>query len=181
MCFPIKFDGSAPLSHISVCFAAHQTAQYSPSIVGSRLYDAKSFQMTVVVSWRYNNRTEVTPNNWLYWLQRPVTFVFPPVHFMVLFFVLFFWCVFVFFFMTNEFVIYWPSPVISLFCHGFWARMWHNKDGGEKKKGRRWRRSDSSMHSSASIPSAAMTPYRLYKHYANVCAAVQCAIMWCWR
>lgn len=97
MCFPIKFDGSAPLSHISVCFAAHQTAQYSPSIVGSRLYDAKSFQMTVVVSWRYNNRTEVTPNNWLYWLQRPVTFVFPPVHFMVLFFVLFFWCVFVFF------------------------------------------------------------------------------------
>lgn len=86
------------------------------------------------------------------------------------------------FFMTNEFVIYWPSPVISPFCHGFWARMWHNKDGGEKKKGRRrWRGSDSSMHSSASIPSAAITPYRLYKHYANVCAAVQCAIMWCWR
>lgn len=134
MCFPIKFDGSAPLSHISVCFAAHQTAQYSPSIVGSRLYDAKSFQMTVVVSWRYNNRTEVTPNNWLYWLQRPVTFVFPPVHFMVLFFVLFFLVCFRVFFMTNEFVIYWPSPVISLFCHGFWARMWHNKDGGEKKK-----------------------------------------------
>lgn len=86
------------------------------------------------------------------------------------------------FFMTNEFVIYWPSPVISLFCHGFWARMWHNKDGGKEKKGRRrWRGSDSSMHSSASIPSAAITPYRLYKHYANVCAAVQCAIMWCWR
>lgn len=97
MCFPIKFEGSAPLSHISVCFAAHQTAQYSPSIVGSRLYDAKSFEMTVVVSWRYNNRTEVTPNNWLYWLQCPVTFVFPPVHFMVLFFGFFFWCVFVFF------------------------------------------------------------------------------------
>lgn len=132
MCFPIKFEGSAPLSHISVCFAAHQTGQSSPSIVGSWLYDAKSFEMTVVVSWRYINRTEVTPNSWLYWLHRPVTSVFPPVHFMFLFFV--FLVCFRVFFTTNEFVIYWPSPVISLFCHGFWARMWHNKDGGEKKR-----------------------------------------------
>lgn len=180
MCFPIKFDGSAPLSHISVCFAAHQTAQYSPSIVGSRLYDAKSFQMTVVVSWRYNNRTEVTPNNWLYWLQRPVTFVFPPVHFMVLFFVLFFWCVFVFFSwrMNLWFIgLHLSSRSFAMVSEPGCDTI--KMEG--RKKGRRWRRSDRSMHSSASIPSAAITPYRLYKHYANVCAAVQCAIMWCWR
>lgn len=45
---------------------------------------------------------------------------------------------------------------------------------GEKE---RWRGSGSSMHSSAAIPSAAITSYHLYKHYANVCAAVQRTIM----
>lgn len=97
-------------------------------------------------------------------------------------FLFFFWCVFVFFSwrMNLWFIgLHLSSRSFAMVSEPGCDTI--KMEGRKKRRRRRWRGSDSSMHSSASIPSAAITPYRLYKHYANVCAAVQCAIMWCWR